>query len=65
MNVLHIEVKMMHIDWTCVKRLVARCLNAMGTKQKPRRRLRWRKGDRAGDKERKRVIYSPKLVHTC
>ncbi len=39
---------------TCVKRLVALCLNARGASEKQRRRLRWRKGHRGGDKERKR-----------
>lgn len=28
--------------WTCVKRLVALCLNAEGVSEKQLRRLRWR-----------------------
>lgn len=40
--------------WTCVRRLVAMCLNTRGACKKPKRRWRWRKKDREGDKEGKR-----------
>lgn len=43
-----------NVFWTCVKRQVALCLNAKGASERLRRRLRRRKGDIGGDKERKR-----------